>query len=42
MWNKVVFLDESKFNVFGLDSHLKIWRKKEEDEYKETNTYKTK
>ena len=41
MWNKVVFSDESKFNVFGSDSRLKVWRKKGEGEYKETNTYKT-
>ena len=41
MWNKVVFSDESKFNVFGLNGHLKVWRKKEEGEYKETNIYKT-
>ena len=41
MWNKIVFLDKSKFNVFGLDSYLKVWRKKEEGEYKKTNTYKT-
>ena len=41
MWNKVVFLDKSKFNVFGLDSCLKVWRKKGEGEYKETNIYKT-
>ena len=41
MWNKVVFSDESKFNVFGSDGRLKVWRKKGEGEYKETNTYKT-
>ena len=41
MWNKVVFLDESKFNVFGSDGRLKVWRKKGEGEYKETNIYKT-
>ena len=41
MWNKVVFSDESKFNVFGLDDCFKVWRKKGEGEYKETNTYKT-
>ena len=41
MWNKVVFLDKSKFNIFGLDSCLKVQRKKREGEYKETNIYKT-
>ena len=41
MWNKVVFLDESKFNVFGLDSYFKVQRKKGESKYKETNIYKT-
>ena len=41
MWNKVVFLNESKFNVFGLNSCLKVQRKKKEGKYKETNTYKT-
>ena len=41
MWNKVVFLDESKFNVFSLDSCFKVQRKKEESEYKKTNIYKT-
>ena len=40
MWNKVVFSDKSKFNVFGSDGHLKVWRKKGEGEYKETNIYK--
>lgn len=27
-WNKVLFTDESKFNIFGPDSRGKIWRKK--------------
>ena len=41
MWNKVVFSDKSKFNVFGSDSCLKVQRKKGESEYKEINIYKT-
>ena len=41
MWNKIVFSDKFKFNVFGSDSHFKVWRKKKKGEYKETNTYKT-
>ena len=41
MWNKVVFSDEYKFNVFGSDGRLKVWKKKGEGEYKETNIYKT-
>ena len=26
-WNKVIFSDESKFNIFGSDGKKKVWRK---------------
>lgn len=25
-WNKVLFTDESKFNIFGFDGRLRVWR----------------
>ena len=33
-WNKILFTDESKLNIFGPQSRRKIWRKKntEQDE----------
>lgn len=27
-WNRVIFTDESKFNIFGSDGHCTVWRKK--------------
>lgn len=27
-WNKVIFSDESKFNIFGSDGRRTVWRKK--------------
>lgn len=29
-WNRVIFTDESKFNIFGSDGHCTVWRKKNE------------
>lgn len=26
-WNKFLFTDESKFNIFGSDGRIKVWRK---------------
>lgn len=30
-WNNVIFADESKFNVFGSDGKVRVWRKKNEE-----------
>ena len=30
-WNKVMFADESKFNIFGSDSRILVWRKPREE-----------
>lgn len=27
-WERVIFTDECKFNIFGSDGHAKVWRKK--------------
>lgn len=27
-WNRVIFTDESKFDIFGTSGHFKVWRKK--------------
>lgn len=29
-WNDVIFCDESKFNVFGSDGRIKVWRRQNE------------
>lgn len=29
-WDKVLWSDESKFNIFGSDGRIKVWRKKKE------------
>ena len=29
-WNKVIFVDESKFNIFGSDHRISVWRKPRE------------
>ena len=38
-WNKVVFSDKSKFNLFVLDGHKYCWRRPGE-EFEEKNTTK--
>lgn len=35
-WNRVVFTDESKFNIYGNDGRCRVWRKPNE-EFKEKN-----
>lgn len=30
-WNKVIFADESKFNIFGSDGRILVWRKPREE-----------
>jgi hypothetical protein len=30
-WNRVLWSDESKFNLFGSDGHIKVWRKAGEE-----------
>ena len=30
LWDKVIFTDESKYNKFGSDGRLKVWRRVEE------------
>ena len=30
-WNKVIFADESKFNIFGSDGRILVWRKPGEE-----------
>lgn len=30
-WDKVIFSDESKYNIFGYDRRLKVWRKRNEE-----------
>ncbi|GFW76583.1 transposable element Tcb1 transposase [Trichonephila clavipes] len=32
-WKKVIFSDESKFNVFGSDCHRTVWRKPREHRF---------
>ena len=35
-WNRIIFSDESKFEVFGTTRHFKVWRKKN-TEYRKEN-----
>ncbi|GBM82420.1 hypothetical protein AVEN_125856-1 [Araneus ventricosus] len=30
-WNNVLFADESKFNIFGSDRRIMVWRRKNEE-----------
>ncbi|GBN38876.1 hypothetical protein AVEN_167691-1 [Araneus ventricosus] len=30
-WNNVLFADESKFNIFGSNGHIMVWRRKNEE-----------
>ncbi|GBN21028.1 Transposable element Tc1 transposase [Araneus ventricosus] len=30
-WNNVLFVDESKFNIFGSDGRIMVWRRKNEE-----------
>ncbi|GBM92328.1 hypothetical protein AVEN_136372-1 [Araneus ventricosus] len=30
-WNNVLFADESKFNIFGSDGRIMVWRRKNEE-----------
>ncbi|GBO00802.1 hypothetical protein AVEN_208407-1, partial [Araneus ventricosus] len=30
-WNTVLFADESKFNIFGSDRRIMVWRRKNEE-----------
>ena len=30
-WNNVPFVDKSKFNIFGSDGHINVWRRKNEE-----------
>lgn len=30
-WNQVIFSDESKFNIFGSDGQIRIWRKSKQE-----------
>ncbi|GFU03159.1 transposable element Tc1 transposase [Trichonephila clavipes] len=30
-WNNVLFADESKFNIFGFDGRIIVWRRKNEE-----------
>ncbi|GBM12118.1 hypothetical protein AVEN_33618-1, partial [Araneus ventricosus] len=30
-WESVIFVDESKFNIFGSDGQTTVWRKPNED-----------
>lgn len=39
-WDKVIFTDESKYNTFGSDVRLKVWRR-EGDALNPKNTIKT-
>jgi len=39
-WRKVIFSDESKYNIFGSDGRIRVWRKPGEA-YNPNNTIKT-
>ncbi|GBO01522.1 hypothetical protein AVEN_84625-1, partial [Araneus ventricosus] len=30
-WNNALFADESKFNIFGSDRRIMVWRRKNEE-----------
>lgn len=30
-WNHVLFVDESKFNIFGSDGRIIVWRRKNDE-----------
>lgn len=34
-WDNVIFVDESKFNIFGSDGRTMVWRKPNEELYKQ-------